>query len=148
MCKQKVKNYEVNPFNSQFVKDHKSDYEHFIALQSREIIPYLNDAETFEGLVCVKNASNKCKRIYRKTVGSTAFGLDGQHVMMGARSMKQLNLPKGGKVIIKPTNWFCYLWNHYDSTIRHPFRCAIIIGIISIAIGVLSLFSGCHCGCI
>ena len=43
------------------------------------------------------------------------------------------------EIIIKRTCKFCFLWNHYDSTLRHPFRIAFVMGFISIILALLSI---------
>lgn len=151
----RAKTYKVFTLTQDFVIKHPNDYENLVALQSKQISPFIKkegeiSPDTIEGIVRIQNASNKCKCIYRKAVGAVVYGLDSEHAMLSARSMKQLDVQEYDELIIKPANWFCYLWNHYDSTIRHPFRVAIIIGLLSIGISLISLLltiinSSCCC---
>lgn len=146
--------YKVFTLTQDFVSKHPNDYENLVALQSKQISPYIKkegktSPDTIEGIVCILNASKR-KCIYRKAVGAAAYGLDSDHAMLSARSMKQLDVQEYDEIIIKPANWFFYLWNHYDSTICHPFRVAIIIGLSSIGISIISLLvtimnSRCFC---
>ena len=144
------KTYEVFCVTSEFVNKHQNDYENFVALYSKEVSSFIDTKEgktpdSVEGLVCIQNASNKCKRIYRRVVASSTYGLDGSHAMLGNRSMNQLGINEYDKIIISPTNWFCYLWHYYDSTIRCPFKVAVIFGILSLLMGGLSLIISCAC---
>ncbi len=144
------KTYEVFGLTPEFVSKHQSDYENFVALHSNEVSSFIGTKEektpdTIEGIVCIKNASNKCKRIYRRVVASSTYGLDGSHAMLGYRSMNQLGIKEYDKIIICPTNWFRYLWHYYDTTIRGPFKVAVVVGILSILISTLSLIISCAC---
>ena len=144
------KTYEVFCVTSEFVNKHQNDYENFVALYSKEVSSYIATKEgktpdSVEGLVCIQNASNKCKRIYRRVVASSTYGLDGSHAMLGNRSMNQLGINEYDKIIICPTNRFRYLWNNYDATIRCQFKVAVILGILSLLISILSLIIGCIC---
>ena len=144
------KTYEVFGLTPEFVNKHHNDYENFVALHCKEVSSYIDTQggktpDTIEGIVCVKNASNKCKRIYRRVVASSTYGLDGSHAMLGNRSMKQLGIKEYDKIIICPTNWFRYLWHYYDTTIRGPFKVAVIFGILSLLISTLSLIISCAC---
>ena len=144
------KTYDVFGVTPEFMNKHQNDYENFVALHSREVSSYIDTKGgktpvTIEGIVCVKNASNKCKRIYRRVVASSTYGLDGNHAMLGNRSMNQLGIKEYDKIIICPTNRFRYLWNNYDATIRCQFKVAVILGILSLLISILSLIIGCIC---
>ena len=144
------KTYEVFGLTPEFVSKHQSDYENFVALHSNEVSSFIGTKEektpdTIEGIVCVKNASNKCKRIYRKVIASSTHGLDGSHAMLGNRSMKQLGIKEYDKIIICPTNRFRYLWYNDDATIRCQFKVAVILGMLSLLIGILSLIISCAC---
>lgn len=143
--KSSARTYKVFTLTQDFVIKHPSDYENLVALQSRQISPFIKkddktSPDTTEGIVCILNVS-KGKCIYRKAVGAAAYGLDSDHAMLSARSMKQLEVQEYDEIIIKPANWFFYLWNHCDSTICHPFRVAIIIGLLSIGISLISLLA-------
>ncbi|MBQ2541493.1 MAG: hypothetical protein II551_07575, partial [Paludibacteraceae bacterium] len=144
------KTYEVFSATPEFVKKHQNDYENLVALQSKEISLYINTKEgkipnTIEGIVCVKNASNQSRRIYRKVVASSTYGLDGGHAMLSDRSMNQLGIKEYDKIIICPTNRFCYLWHNYDATISFQFKVAVILGILSLLIGIIPLIITCAC---
>ena len=138
--------YKVFAFDADFVTKHLDDCETLVAMQSNNVSRYLKKGgeekitiDSIEGFVCIQNASDKSKCIYRKVVGSASYGLDKEHAMLGHRSMKQLDIKEYEKVIIKQTRWYCYLWNHYDSLVRYPFRVAIYFGILSVILGLTSI---------
>lgn len=138
--------YKVFAFDADFVTKHLDDCETLVAMQSNNVSRYLKKGgeeeitiDSVEGFVCIQNASDKSKCIYRKVVGSASYGLDKEHAMLGHRSMKQLDIKEYEKVIIKQTRWYCYLWNHYDSLVRYPFRVAIYFGILSVILGLTSI---------
>ena len=142
--------YKVFSLTPEFVNKHPNDYENFVALHSRDVSSFRDskggkNPDAIEGLVCVKNASNKCKRIYRKVVASSTHGLDGSHAMLGNKSMIQLGIKEYDKIIIRPANRFCYLWNNYDPIIRYQFRVAVILGILSLLVGIVSSIISCVC---
>ena len=144
------KTYEVFCVTPEFMNKHQNDFENFVALHSHEVSLFIDTKkgktpDAAEGIVCVKNASNKCKRIYRRVVASSTHGLDGSHAMLGNRSMNQLGIKEYDKIIICPTNRFRYLWHNDDATIRGPFKVAVILGILSLLISILSLIIGCIC---
>lgn len=136
--------YKVFSFDADFVTKHLDDCETLVALQSNNVSIYLKKGEesitidSIEGFVCIQNASDKSKCIYRKVVGSASYGLDKEHAMLGHRSMKQLDIKEYEKVIIKQTRWYCYLWNHYDSLVRYPFKIAIYFGLLSLILSLAS----------
>ena len=148
--KLKRKNYRVFTITKEFIEKHPDNYEHLVALQSNEVAKYIsanckNITDTIEGLVRIQNAANKSKYIYRKAVASSTHGLDADHAMLSSRSMKVLDIKEYDEIIIKQTSWFFYLWNHYDTTIRAPFQVAVIFGVLSFTLGVLSLIISCVC---
>ena len=151
--KLKRKNYRVFTITKEFIEKHPDNYEHLVALQSNEVAKYIsanckNITDTIEGLVRIQNAANKSKYIYRKAVASSTYGLDADHAMLSSRSMKVLDIKEYDEIIIKQTSWFFYLWNHYDTTIRAPFKVAVIFGVLSFTLGVLSLIISCvFCNC-
>lgn len=136
--------YKVFSFDADFITKHLDDCETLVALQSNNVSIYLKKGEesitidSIEGFVCIQNASDKSKCIYRKVVGSASYGLDKEHAMLGHRSMKQLDIKEYEKVIIKQTRWYCYLWNHYDSLVRYPFKIAIYFGLLSLILSLAS----------
>ena len=138
--------YKVFSFDADFVTKHLDDCETLVALQSNNVSIYLKKGgeesitiDSIEGFVCVQKASDKSKCIYRKVVGSASYGLDKEHAMLGHRSMKQLDIKEYEKVIIKQTRWYCYLWNHYDSLVRYPFKIAIYFGLLSLILSLASI---------
>ena len=148
--KLKSKNYHVFTVTKEFIDKHPDNYEHLVALQSNEVAKYIsvnckNFTDTIEGLVRIQNATNKSKCIYRKAVASSTHGLDADHAMLSNRSMKVLDIKEYDEIIIKKTNRLCYLWNHYDATIRTPFKVAVVFGVLSLTVGVLSLIISCVC---
>ncbi len=143
----------IKKFDKDFTDRHQES-EQYVALQNRNIgkLSGWNNAEVsneaWEVLVKVTNKQHK-KTIYRRAVGNTLNDFTTQDIMIGYRSMKQLQVVEGSKVIVQPTNWFCYLWNHAQSPIRYPFRIAVIMGLVSILVGIVSLaLSVCQlCNC-
>lgn len=143
----------VKKFDKNFT-DKYEESEQLIALQNRNIgeLSGWKDAEVsdeaWEMLVKVTNPENG-RSIYRRAVGYTANDFTAQDIMLGYRSIKQLQTVIGSKVIVQPTNWFCYLWCHAQSTIRYPFRIAIVAGLLSLLFGVVSVILSvcqiCHC---
>lgn len=137
--------YKVFEFDSNIISKHPNDYESLVALQSYNASEYVGkkckckSAFSKEGVVCVQNSANKSKCIYRKIVSYSAHGLDKNHAMLSQRSMNQLDIKENDEIIIKRTCKFCFLWNHYDSTLRHPFRVAFVMGFISIILALLSI---------
>ena len=106
--------------------------------------------DCIEGLVKI---SHGCKRVYRKmrTYTAEGVGTDGDCVCLNYRTCKTLKVDAidkdkndsatdENKVTIKPTNWFCYLWNHVDSTIKWPFRIAFVSLVITVVCSVLPFF--------
>lgn len=140
--------FSVFAFDADFVTKHPNDCETLVAMHSNNVSTYLTKhgekkdkitIDSIEGFVCIQNTSDKSKRIYRKVVGSASYGLDKEHAMLGHRSMKQLGIKEYDKVIIKQTRWFCYLWNHYDSLVRYPFKAAIYFGVLSLIVSLVSM---------
>lgn len=144
MCKTKrsIQN-SCLPFDTAFC-DKFVDCEKYIALQSASFKDLFNwdpngKPEEYDGIVRIRKASDNgfCKNyLYRKAVGHAAGNFTKNQVMIGHRSRKMLDVQLNDEVIIEPACWFLYLWNHADSTIRYPFRVAIIFGIISIVLGI------------
>ena len=134
--------YSVFATTEEFMEKHPNDFENLVALQSREVTSI---TDSMERIVRIQNASNKCKCIYRRAVGTSIHGLDGNHAMLSNKSMKQLKINECDNIIITPGHWFCYLWNYYDATIRCPFKIAVIFGILSVLLGALSLIISCLC---
>jgi hypothetical protein len=139
--------YKVFAFDADFVTKHLDDCETLVAMHSKNVSSYLKKGgeeeitiDSVEGFVCIQNASDKSKCIYRKVVGSASYGLDKEHAMLGHRSMKQLDIKENEKVIIKHTRWYCYLWNHYDSLVRYPFKIAIYFGLLSLILSLVSMY--------
>ena len=144
--------YKVFTLTQEFVTRHPNDYENMVALQSKQVSPFIirddkTVPDTIEGLVRIQNASDHSKCIYRKAVGAATFGLDGDHAMLSARSMKQLDVKEYDTIIIKPTNGFCYLWHYYDTSIRCPFHIAIYLGLASIILSLISIGISIFCCC-
>lgn len=138
--------YKVFAFDADFVTKHLDDCETLVAMQSNNVSRYLKKGgeeeitiDSIEGFVCIQNASDKSKCIYRKVVGSASYGLDKEHAMLGHRSMKQLGIKEYEKVIVEQTRWYCYLWNHYDSLVRYPFRVAFFLGTLSLIFSLISI---------
>lgn len=118
------------------------DHEKFVLMHSGCFSKIFNgnmdkvDPECLEGLVKIQH---KCRTVYRRYRGSK---VDGNVVELGYRTQKELKVKDGDEVVIKPTNWFCYLWHNQDSCIKHPFRIAfvgIILTLISFLLTLLGL---------
>lgn len=140
--------FSVFAFDADFVTKHPNDCETLVAMHSNNVSTYLTKhgekkdkitIDSIEGFVCIQNASDKSKCIYRKVAGSASYGLDKEHAMLGHRSMKQLGIKEYEKVIVEQTRWYCYLWNHYDSLVRYPFRVAFFLGTLSLIFSLISI---------
>lgn len=150
----KKNTYKVLSFNKDFIDKHPN-YEQLVALQPRQVAVILgwddgDDFDSFEGLVCIKDKDNKGKPIYRKVIGTSCKDLDRDHVALSGRSIKQLGVEKEGEIIIKKTNWFCYLWNNSEAHVRGAFYAAIAFGVLSLILGICSIIltlysNGCCC---
>ena len=142
--KTKKKELETKKFDSNFTnKYHESDQ--YVALQNKNISDLWgwskdNDFsnETLEILVKITNKENK-QTIYRQAVGYAAKDFEEGHIMLSYRSLKKLGVPE--KVIVQPTNWFCYLWHHALSQIRYPFRIAVAVAVLSFLLDIISLIT-------
>lgn len=127
-----------------FVQQH-NDYECYALVNSRKMAEtqdenkmadYGDSSDAIEGLVKI---SHNCKAVYRKCKARN--GLKGNEVALGYRTLQKLGLPKGAQVKIKPTCWFCYLWHHYESVIKWPFRFAVVSLLITLVGAIFSIIS-------
>ena len=146
MNKQKIESedYTVKAFDQRFIEKYK-DYEKYVALtpqslstvsgwENKDQIPFY-DSEALLKITFDKTS------IYRKGVGYTAEGFNGNEIMIGYRSRKILGVDDTTdfSVNVSKTCWFAYLWHHFDSAIRWPFRIAVIFGLTSILFSLASI---------
>ena len=149
----KTLSLSVKKFDIDFT-DKYEESEPYVALQSRNItnLSGWKDADVsddaWEMLVKVTNPTNG-RTIYRRAVGHSADKFSASDIMLGHRSIRQLQTAIGSEVTVQPTNWFCYLWHHAQSQVRYPFRIAIVAGLLSLLFGavsvILSVYQICHC---
>lgn len=151
-----MEKFTVNPMPQSFTKT--CNNHNFYALVHSSAFKKVNgatlgnetDIDCLEGLVKI---SHGCNRVYRKmrTYTAEGFGVDGNCVCLDYRTRKILKVEaidkdkndsttEENKVTIEPTNWFCYLWNHVDSTIKWPFRITFVSLVITVVCSVLSFF--------
>jgi len=146
--KDKIKlKLKVKKFDKRFT-DRYVESEHLVALQNSVISKLSgwkdNDdisEETLNLLVKVTNKEkDRGKSIYRRAVGYTVKDFIAGDIMLGYRSMKQLNVKEDSYIEIESARWYCYLWYHAEASIRCSFRFAVIVAIVSIVLSVIGLF--------
>lgn len=133
----------------EFVQMH-NDFEGYVLVYSKALgkiqdgenlgdVAGNNDA--LEGLVRIKH---NCKCVYRKCIAHK--GIKANEVALGYRSRKKLGLENDnmGYVNVMPTNWFCYLWNHYQSVIKWPFRISFVSLTITTVGAIITILTLCN----
>lgn len=94
-----------------------------------------SEVEDLEGLVKIRH---NCRAVYRRYKG---HNINGEKILMGSRTMKELRVKEGDEITVKKTSWLAYLWYHQDSCIRQPFRLAFF-GILVTLISLLFTMMG------
>ncbi len=131
--------------NSEFVNHHNNPEQYALVHSktiskirgAKKMAEFDNNDDAYEGLVKIKK---HCKRVYRKCCAQN--GINGNEVELGYRTLQRLGCTKEDpNVEIVPTNWFCYLWHHYESSTRVTFRIAAIALLFTIAGLALSIIN-------
>lgn len=125
----------VTKLDNDFVKG-ETEYERYAFTNWKNISEILKDDPNDEegdlnNIECIVKISNGRKRVYRKCRSNK---ITKDKIALGYRTALMLGVKQDNedKVVIKKACWFSYLWHHIDSTIRGPFRVAVISLIFTI----------------
>ena len=124
---------KVTKLDNDFVK-YETEYERYVFTNWKNISDILKKKKGDEvnDIECVVKIIYGKKKVYRKCRSSNEFKKD--EIALGYRTALKLGAKQDedDKVVIKKSCWFPYLWHHIDSTIRGPFRVAVISLIFAI----------------
>ena len=124
---------KVTKLDNDFVK-YETEYERYAFTNWKNISDILKKKKGNEvnDIECVVKIISGKKKVYRKCRSSNEFKKD--EIALGYRTALKLGVEQDNedKVVIKKACWFSYLWHHIDSTIRGPFRVAVIALIFTI----------------
>ena len=124
---------KVTKLDNDFVK-YETEYERYVFTNWKNISDILKKKKGNEvnDIECIVKIISGKKKVYRKCRSSNEFKKD--EIALGYRTALKLGAKQDedDKVVIKKSCWFPYLWHHIDSTIRGPFRVAVISLIFAI----------------
>ena len=157
MCKKKGNSLKVRALPKEFVEK-TLEYENYALIYSKNYELIMNGKETdsiadkdgdqsyWEGLVKITNPNKKCKYVYRKCRAFNEIKCD--EIALGYRTKQVLGIKQDDeKVKIQRACWFCYLWCHGDSAIKHSFRLAVLGLLATIVFSLISLLMNYFCCC-
>ena len=123
----------VTKLDNDFVK-YETEYERYAFTNWKNISDILKKKKGNEvnDIECIVKIISGKKKVYRKYRSSNEFKKD--EIALGYRTALKLGVKQDNddKVVIKKSCRFPYLWYHIDSTIRVPFRVAVIALIFAI----------------
>lgn len=123
----------VTKLDNDFVK-YEMEYERYAFTNWKNISDILKKKKGNEvnDIECIVKIISGKKKVYRKYRSSNEFKKD--EIALGYRTALKLGVKQDNddKVVIKKSCRFPYLWYHIDSTIRVPFRVAVIALIFAI----------------
>ncbi len=132
---------KVTKLDKDFVK-YETEYERYVFTNWKNISDILkkNKGDEVNDIECVVKIIYGKKKVYRKCRSSNEFKKD--EIALGYRTALKLGAKQDedDKVVIKKSCWFPYLWHHIDSTIRVPFKVAIILFPISLTSSLITIF--------
>ena len=109
------------------------DYEQYALIYSKNYEKIMEktpsetdqDKDYWAGLVKISSDAIGSKSVYRKCRAYS--GIKSHDVALGYRTQQTLSLNnKDNKEIrVERTNWFCYLWNQFDTAKKYGFRAAV-----------------------
>jgi hypothetical protein len=124
---------KVTKLDKDFVK-YETEYERYAFTNWKNISDILKKKKGNEvnDIECIVKIISGKKKVYRKCRSSNEFKKD--EIALGYRTALKLGVKQDNddKVVIKKSCRFPYLWYHIDSTIRVPFRVAVIALIFAI----------------
>ena len=124
---------KVTKLDKDFVK-YETEYERYAFTNWKNISDILKKKKGNEvnDIECIVKIISGKKKVYRKYRSSNEFKKD--EIALGYRTALKLGVKQDNddKVFIKKSCRFPYLWYHIDSTIRVPFRVAVISLIFTI----------------
>lgn len=124
---------KVTKLDKDFVK-YETEYERYAFTNWKNISDILKKKKGNEvnDIECIVKIISGKKKVYRKYRSSNEFNKD--EIALGYRTALKLGVKQDNddKVVIKKSCRFPYLWYHIDSTIRVPFRVAVISLIFTI----------------
>lgn len=124
---------KVTKHDNDFVK-YETEYERYAFTNWKNISDILKKKKGNEvnDIECIVKIISGKKKVYRKYRSSNEFKKD--EIALGYRTALKLGVKQDNddKVVIKKSCRFPYLWYHIDSTIRVPFRVAVIALIFAI----------------
>ncbi len=126
----------VTKLDNDFVKG-ETEYERYAFTNWKNISEILKDDPNDEegdlnNIECIVKISAGKKHVYRKLRSSNKF--DEDKIGLGYRTTLELGVKQDNneEVDIKKSCWFLYLWCHVDSTIKCPFRLAVVALILAL----------------
>ncbi len=124
---------KVTKLDYDFVKN-ETEYERYVFASWNNVSNILrNEAddkdERIDNIECIVKISNGKNKVYRKCRSGKIVK---EQIAMGYRTALELGVKqdKDEEVVVKKSCWFPYLWHHVDSTIKWPFRFAIIFTVL------------------
>lgn len=130
---------KVTKLDKDFVKG-ETEYERYAFAYWRNVSDMLrkndevNDVvnDEIDNIECIVKISAGKKHVYRKLRSSNKF--DEDKIGLGYRTTLELGVKQDNneEVDIKKSCWFLYLWCHVDSTIKCPFRLAVVALILAL----------------
>ena len=124
---------KVTKLDKDFVK-YETEYERYAFTYWKNISDLLKKKKgnQVNDIECIVKIISGKKKVYRKYRSSNEFKKD--EIALGYRTALKLGVKQDNddKVVIKKSCRFPYLWYHIDSTIRVPFRVAVIALIFAI----------------
>lgn len=124
---------KVTKLDKDFVK-YETEYERYAFTNWKNISDILKKKKgnQVNDIECIVKIISGKKKVYRKYRSSNEFKKD--EIALGYRTALKLGVKQDNddKVVIKKSCRFPYLWYHIDSTIRVPFRVAVIALIFAI----------------
>ena len=107
------------------------DYEQYALIYSENYEKIMGkthnetDQDYWAGLVKISSDAIGSKSVYRKCRAYS--GIKSHDVALGYRTQKPLSLnnKENKEIRVERTNWFCYLWNQFDTAKKYGFRAAV-----------------------
>ena len=128
---------KVIKLDNDFVKG-ETEYERYAFTNWKNISEILKDDPNDEegdlnNIECIVKISNGRKRVYRKCRSNK---ITKDKIALGYRTALELGVKQDNneEVVVKSSWWFWfpYLWHHIDSTIKWPFRIAVVAFICTV----------------
>ena len=141
MCFKKKINRTALQMSSNFTQQYSSDFDGYALMTTtshKEIFGYnLNNTPKWKGESLLKITANG-RSIYRKYKAEQIKSAT-NYVALSYRSLGVLGVKVNEEVYVQKTYWLPYLWNYYDTNVRYTFRCTMVLGIVSVLLGIVSL---------